>query len=1431
MRVPAIYTLDLGEEPSAAVGYTLADQATFVNDAVAVIRNRTGAASVTLVGHSMGGMVALASLFQPNHAPASVSNILAMGASFVEPPVYLDPAVTAFYEELRTEVLLAMREGPTCNATLTRADSVHPHWLVDATHFLYEVLFAGHHDFGYDFRFRARDTEGTSPLLRPLSRELSCRYYSLLKGVAVLSVSSGERDTQVREAKMDLRRLLGDAAILGAQDSKREGGAGVWTRVSAALLDLITSAASAIVPSSHSALASASSSPPLPWRWLSTDTTPVIGFGVDHWALLWCQQLVMKVSKIATQVLLQRSPACPSGGGATKAAMEQQRACESAAEKRASAMVDIVMRRAPRSPTERLELQSTAFLSLSTAKMLLFGAHPSSNVHALTFQRKLTWDGYFASFGMQHALAIPAWVAFLCLLLLVHHNSKSEHAVEKSIGLCSLLDLANPVTHLQAFSFLMRATGNSNRGAVALFIVLFIASASSMFWSAIVRPGSLAVWGFYPLIPLLITYCWSCTFLAAMLIIGRGLSSLLVSTRLSCIRIKEAIGTRSCGRFCAILCPPRPSSENGGGVRCIITSFFARAVKWTLLFFIVAWIASAFYLRTLAGAQTRNEIFIRMTQQADDAHGFLYPSPQYKLEAREMRSFEALAGMKHASKDHVADHGAGMYRVVAHRSLAGDRDGGPGRTADSAPRLLPPLLSWVPNLIFGGTFAFKRLYATSIMTLESMKSKCIGSQEPLCILQTVLLTGLVDALLFVGNAASVLFVWLSLSRLCAVCSVLVYGVAVVYPFMLIARVPDTHVSDIAQSSGKLQASFHDTLAAKKERRISPPSSIPSLTTSPLLSADRAKPFVLGPSESDPTSGDATEAATGQPLPKTAFTPLSPPFTVALGSAAAIPMRARSVTDDMAALESLSDSSFHEPHSTHHGAPSLMGTLRNRFGAGSRSSETETDVCESPSRTRARAGTDIDIHSGGDRVHSSPLTAASSKILSSKSGDHSGTMQGASLRRARSRMKLDQASAEVISYVAAKSGWDILDKSPVGMSIASSQRPSLQSLVRFSVGSPNESILHGIMALMSIPAWIGPLAHMVAIFTEPARASERGAIVAALHQLLVALPLLLCCVLTGDAIAGKPARFQFIRNYACRLRNVIRKIFKQAISIIQTPVDTDGSPTLSEHGRCVHCCHEDGGKRAVYQQEPSTGRTVGAGVRLGDVFRVVECQCWSALRLAGLPVAEWKRAARALPPSSRRVLQLLPSTLAAALERLSDAYACAQQPVCEYCACTCVHCGGEPLAVRAQQKMERAQADLELTWRGQAVRERRRGKPNGPGEGDEESDEDDNGDLPEARSWSSFLRRCSHLWERCTEAVWRHLPLSSEPGSHRRPILLLAAVCLWSCLSAPSRFHHQVAIFFFLLHLGLQTPRPQPVETDTQRNPKAEAQSHLHMHMD
>ncbi|CAI6330795.1 unnamed protein product [Periconia digitata] len=107
------FTVDFNEDFTAFHGQTLLDQAEYLNDAISFILSLyhdpsrslrdsqlPDPASVIIVGHSMGGIVARTMLTMPNYQPKSINTIVTLAAPHARPPVSFDGDIVRIYRTI-----------------------------------------------------------------------------------------------------------------------------------------------------------------------------------------------------------------------------------------------------------------------------------------------------------------------------------------------------------------------------------------------------------------------------------------------------------------------------------------------------------------------------------------------------------------------------------------------------------------------------------------------------------------------------------------------------------------------------------------------------------------------------------------------------------------------------------------------------------------------------------------------------------------------------------------------------------------------------------------------------------------------------------------------------------------------------------------------------------------------------------------------------------------------------------------------------------------------------------------------------------------------------------------------------------------------------------------------------------------------------------
>ncbi|KAI4603171.1 GPI inositol deacylase [Pestalotiopsis sp. 9143b] len=108
------FTVDFNEDFTAFHGQTILDQAEYLNEVIRYIlslyldpkmsRGRNpdlpDPASVMVLGHSMGGIVARTMLIMPNYQTNSINTIITMSAPHARPPVSFDSQIVSIYDDI-----------------------------------------------------------------------------------------------------------------------------------------------------------------------------------------------------------------------------------------------------------------------------------------------------------------------------------------------------------------------------------------------------------------------------------------------------------------------------------------------------------------------------------------------------------------------------------------------------------------------------------------------------------------------------------------------------------------------------------------------------------------------------------------------------------------------------------------------------------------------------------------------------------------------------------------------------------------------------------------------------------------------------------------------------------------------------------------------------------------------------------------------------------------------------------------------------------------------------------------------------------------------------------------------------------------------------------------------------------------------------------
>ncbi len=110
----AVYSLDFRESSTAFHGGLLESQAHFLNVAVEKLRSMhpAGASGVVVIGHSMGGVVALTALTLPSYRSNSFNTVLLLNTPIQSHPFQVDSAVLSLYSRIHTALSQSAESSP-----------------------------------------------------------------------------------------------------------------------------------------------------------------------------------------------------------------------------------------------------------------------------------------------------------------------------------------------------------------------------------------------------------------------------------------------------------------------------------------------------------------------------------------------------------------------------------------------------------------------------------------------------------------------------------------------------------------------------------------------------------------------------------------------------------------------------------------------------------------------------------------------------------------------------------------------------------------------------------------------------------------------------------------------------------------------------------------------------------------------------------------------------------------------------------------------------------------------------------------------------------------------------------------------------------------------------------------------------------------------
>jgi len=117
-----VYSLDFNEEKILFNAASIYDQVNTTSIAIDAIRSLHNNAPVVLIGHSMGGFVALLTAFGTDHARSTgrkrIAGVITLNSPVVVPPVTHDPQLNGLYRDLHDGISKAALENPKHNVPI-----------------------------------------------------------------------------------------------------------------------------------------------------------------------------------------------------------------------------------------------------------------------------------------------------------------------------------------------------------------------------------------------------------------------------------------------------------------------------------------------------------------------------------------------------------------------------------------------------------------------------------------------------------------------------------------------------------------------------------------------------------------------------------------------------------------------------------------------------------------------------------------------------------------------------------------------------------------------------------------------------------------------------------------------------------------------------------------------------------------------------------------------------------------------------------------------------------------------------------------------------------------------------------------------------------------------------------------------------------------
>jgi hypothetical protein len=1133
------YALDFNEEVSALLGWALWDQAEFLNDAIATVLSkyedsaqegtcdgsRANAAdstvcgrrepkSVTVIGHSMGGMVARAAPLMSNYVPGSITTILTLGTPHLTPPLAVEAAMARFYATVNSRWASA-----GASPLASSCSCVH----------------------------------GAQPAEEQATAEL-CRQACALRDVAVLSISSGETDTQVWEASTAVTQLTCSTR----RPASRSGGA---------------KASGAEVAEQ------------VPWGWLSTQGVASIGFGVDHLAILWCQQLVAPLA----QALGTLANTCftgkqGGGGGIGGGGGGGDARCTP------STRLALLLQ-----PLEATASNWSDAIAPAATPLMLSSSYALAAQYLLgvdVVHGPLTFAGYLAAAPLQFGPTVLACMAVIIALSFARlHAEAALQLADAATGgeaptpalpvqlswretLRGTAITVDPATHARmlwlpvesALQWLKVQGVLPQRHLRGSALATLAAFAGAGAWAAAASVPGHREASLPPLLPFVAAYIVAATGMLALscLVAFAAWPAQLLRDYLSLLLAVPVALATALLRGGGV----SPGSAPRAAARSVSLRKACTRIAGAAALLTVLGAASAMaYVRYMHSAAAHNEglAWRRMAASAEFPPSNsiqaqpLAVSPLAKLHAAGHEAGEPASGAAGASGSSV------FYRVRPDRAAvppsAGVAAGG-GEASDSgaegsAPSSFPGNQHWYSWAVNAAGRKLHRSGSLLVFTVADTFDEFCGVAPGASHHYGARVHARTDDESGPRHVPGALLPKSALDAgLCA-------GWGVI-------RGTVTHSYAHAAGATALLAGWLTTARALV---------LCALVLLFIAAAGTCWGLLL-PSPGLPSDVDASARTGWERAP-------AGPLAAAVPSSAS---RQRAVTAGTAAL--LSPDVDPLPASGAPAAVAAGGALAVAAGVAS---------------PRIRAAT-VDASDG--------RKGASHGHRTSRGGEETA-----------------QAPPHSVAQPSTSSGW-------WGAALASAR---LYRTGVFPRPPPTPALVAAMLWVAVLPTWLGPVTHAVRILVEPMRAETPRTLEAALRCAALAAPLALLglrILRAGRQPARLAADLAVIGDLPASTA-LPAPVYNALRAAPAAPVD---------HSECPQCLHESGRAdgAVVYEAVMRGGgaRQVAKGVWLGPTFRVVECDCWQRLARGGDP----------------------------AIAHASD--------VCEFCACNCATCGGNPVATAA-----------------------------------------------------------------------------------------------------------------------------------------------------